>query len=356
MFFAGRLRKVWRLFMCSFASLALSSSLVPAYAQSVNKESQSTAKASTSAIADTAHERVLHFPAQSIGALEIFPAGYVPEDVRMEPTRVVFPQSRLAASGTVKIAAGQFVHFRPSAKFFADPTVLNAIPPDGIDKIDMQFIPMFDEDDGLFPKAMTSVLRLTGLRFLNLNRSDATDKDVSRITCLKELLGVSAFAVPLDGSCIKELATLPKLKGLRIGNTTLNKDYLKYLPKFPKLVWLSLDGLMLHDQDIEYVSQCTQLTSLSLNRDMVTDACIPLLAKLTNLTMLDLRNTYVTDAGALKLRHLKLKILGLPATGLGRAQAQALTGAFPATRLILEKRGSIKNEDYTTIFAPITRH
>lgn len=300
--------------------------------------------------------RILEFPkGHSIGLLRIFAKGQEPEDGKIISDRA--PIVVKPAIGHVEIGAGQFVQFKPNGNFYKHPDLLDQIPPDGLDKIDLQFIPMFDEDIGRASAAMKYVTRLKGLKSLNVDKSDLKDDSFCQVEQLPNLTCVSAYATQITGACLKNLAKLKKLRSLTLGSANIKKTDLQYLYQMPNLIYLSLKRCALTDSDLGFLDVMPNLESLSLcSSPELTDACIDRIAKLKKLQYLDLRECPISIAAFKKLKGLHLVAICIPSKKLRQADVDDLQRALPSTALMYPHHPGKANPDVEELFAPVSRH
>ncbi len=298
--------------------------------------------------------RTLIFPdKQSVGTLTLY------NDPRQE-SRNSTQFTTLKCQGVVKIPAGKFIVYRPNDRFFTDPNSLAKIQADGIDCIRLKFYAMTDSEDGGGDKALAYLSHLTGLKYLDLDRAEVSDKGVRQLKTLKNMEQISAFGTMITGSCFKDLSTMSKLKVLNLQNNHILPESIKQIPvSFPALQVLNLGHTVLTDKALAPVAKCSQLEQLEISANPgITDGAIPHLMALKKLKRLDLESTAITSKGLLKLAALKdLKVVVADASSVNTSEAALLKKQMPGVimRLVMKRNRNEDNEEIKSIFAPMSR-
>jgi hypothetical protein len=219
------------------------------------------------------------------------------------------------ASGdvTIDVPKGARVLFEANRRVFEDPSCLDKISPIGIDSIKMGFISLDDREDDMCNKALAHVFKLNGITEINIDRSDATDAGVSQLKGCTSLEGISCFMSAVKGNCLKDLVTLPSLKGLWVSNCIIDQKNMAYLPRFSKLKELDVERTQLDPGGAKYLAKCPSLEILVVRGNPnFDDNCLQFLLPLKNLCNLDLRETPITMSGLKTLKLTKLRHLGVP--------------------------------------------
>ena len=296
-------------------------------------------------------ERTLHFSDQSFGGLYVIPkvqSGYL------------YGQQELAvAKDTVKLKVpeGYEVLLRGNTTLLQNPTALDKWAPDIIDALDIKSALFSIGDEQFGTRLFSHVNKLTGLRILRTPALEPDDIGVSSLKSLKKLEMLSINIGKLDGSCLKDLQTLPALTDLDISDNALNLNNLSYLAKFPVLRHLELHRCKLNKAAIQQISKCTTLTDLNLSGNpLVRDDCCEYLAKLSNLTIMDLQGTQITGHGLLQLQGLKkLKGVVITSSFVSADARVELHKAMPNTAIVLKSSSLTLNKDMSRIFAPLPK-
>ena len=189
---------------------------------------------------------------------------------------------------------------------------------------------------------------LTGLRSLDLGRTDVTDAglmklpEFPRLRAL-ELIGAKAVLGPglervgefteldhlhlretgVDDDSLEHLSDLRKLEKLYLARTRVTQAGLKHLAPHVNLKTLGLSELPI--TDLAPLQTLTQMKMLWLGNTLVGDDTLEHLRGMVDLELLELRSTNVTDSGLEYLAHLRglttvLFPRGVTGKGLRRLQ------------------------------------
>lgn len=237
--------------------------------------------------------------------------------------------------------------------FFLHPEVLKDIPPDCLDSIRMRFSSFDDAEDGLCDKAMKYVAGLTGLKKINLDRSEVTDAGLSQAKTLVNLESMTLFSTLVKGKAFKDLTGLKKLHTINIPMNELTADTYELFSAYPKLTTLDVGRCHPSEQAIKSIAKCKNLIDLDISGNRtVNDHTIKYLTSLKRLESIRLFGTNVSLNGLAQLKDLPLKLIVLPEREYEKDKLDAVRKLFPHTSLI--KKGESKlNKNEETIFAPL---
>lgn len=288
-------------------------------------------------------KRRLEFPAdRSPGALSICDGASF-----MHANRDV-KTVRLKAQGVIVVPAGKFVVFYPNHNYFREPGLLDKLPPDAFDSVVLRFVAMEDSDYGLADKGLVALKRFTGIRALDLAKSEVTDKALAQLLSLKELESIDLFGTTVDGSFLKSFAGLPKLRAISMNSNTPRLANFKYLSAFPHLEAVSFSRNSLTDEAVKQIAACKKLQYLDIsNNPGLSDAIVPTIARMTNLKLLDISCTAVSVKGFRGLTALKLA--RIESSQGSSSHGKVVSGASgPGLR-------GKPSGDMQTIFGPLSR-
>ncbi len=237
--------------------------------------------------------------------------------------------------------------------FFLHPEVLKDIPPDCLDSIRMRFSSFDDAEDGLCDKAMKYVAGLTGLKKLNLDRSEVTDAGLSQAKTLVNLESITLFSTLVKGKAFKDLAGLKKLHTINIPLNELTPDTYELFSAYPKLTTLDVGRCHPSEQAIKSIAKCTKLIDLDVSGNRtVNDRTIKHLTALKQLKSIRLYGTNVSLEGLAELKDLPLKQIVLPEREYEKDKLDALCKVFPHANLIKKGQKKFTSGD-EAIFAPL---
>jgi len=138
---------------------------------------------------------------------------------------------------------------------------------------------------------------------------------------LKHLEGLILYHCELDDHNIARLGELETLDVLGLHSTLHEKLNLTPITKLTRLYGLSLWGLAVDDADLQQICGLHRITSLDLGSTDITDNGLRHLQSLSALEDLGLANTAITDAGLEQLKNLRslrlLDVRGTRATAAG---------------------------------------
>jgi len=284
--------------------------------------------------------RILHFPNSRVGVIQfVSDVPFVRLDQRLPAT--------LIARGDVKIPPGKAALLSIEPGGMEDLSFLMRLKPDDIAAVALGFgWQGTDADD----KQLESLTCLTGLRGLDVKRSDVTDKGISSLLELKKLEWlclrgtlVTASGVPklaglrnlcsldlsenrLRGTNWRWLSSEPRLAQLTLGHCTIRDE--DVAPIFlPNLTFLKIDDNPLTDKGLSGLSLCKKLTYLNLSSCAVGDQTIKRMATLTGLQALELNGCKISAHQLKILSKLKLQQLTLGETTLDDNAVEIL-GSF----------------------------
>lgn len=300
----------------------------------------------------TARERTITFPvSRSYGTLISYPPNAA--------NRETHKQCRIAqAQGSVKIQAGWVVEFFPNGEFFHHPEVLDKLPPDSIDGMRLKYLPMDESEEGLGDASLAHINNLTKLKYLDVDRSEISDKGLSLLTKLKDLEYLSGLGSGVEGTCLKTMGHMKKMRVFKLPNCNLRISEIKYIPEnFPTLRFLCLNRTRLKDESMEPVSRCKSLVRIDISDNtFLTDACCKYLAKLPNLYMVEMSSTSITAKGVRELASLPLAIVVMGGN-VKKEELESLRKLWPKSQVSVHNPGDENKytNDVKKILAPISR-
>ncbi len=294
--------------------------------------------------------RTFHFPAKSIGILLLMTH---PQSQLYRWHNRSSGQQVAGAAGDVKITvpAEHVLQLDTNRRVFENPELLDALPATGIEMLKLNFISLDDKEDGMCDRALGHISHMTGLKLLNVDRSEATDAGLSKVKTLPHLEAITCFMSSIDGSCFKDLAALPELSCLSAPKCSIASKNLVYLAKFPRLIVLELDRTHLDLTGAQSIGKCLGLRELTLRGNQTfDDQCLRCLVPLKKLENLDVAETAVTAKGFECFRGAKIKRINVSASLL--PYKRLLETILPDTHFDFQARGQLK-EDEKVLYSPL---
>lgn len=287
----------------------------------------------------------------------VFPRDYNVGEILISPDAYSTPEKSLTgpAQGTVVVPAGKFVTFIPGRRFFQNPKVINNLPVDGIDCVEINFFSMADSEDGLCDKAVLLLSHLKGLQKLDLDKSETSDNALACVKDMPNLQMISGFETVFEGKFFKQLANLQQLHIVRMPCSNITEESIAYISCLPHLRSLNLAHSNITDQGVKNLAACKELIYLNLeDNPKITDKSIKSLLGLKSLRNLIVGNTAMTNPGVLQLKDLPLAELTIPRFVHTDKQMEAIHKALPGVLLSLPRGGDHSVDPETkTIYAPL---
>lgn len=178
------------------------------------------------------------------------------------------------------------------------------------------------------------ICRLSGLRKLVLEGTDADDRDIefiarklpslpelnigytriskkalASISKMRSLRKISLEKDRIDSSSIAKLSALPNLLELNLKQVNVDDQVFDGLSKLKRLIALNLAKTKITDNGLVALSRLQSLRKLDISDCKISDAAVcGVIANMENLEELNLSGTSVTDRGVkalAKLKHLR---------------------------------------------------
>lgn len=236
----------------------------------------------------------LFFPAQAAGKaadeafLELYPGNKVPK-------RTLHFPKRMGKLYVLKVSADcSFNRQRPIGDAFgiveipANTYVLLDVSYEGLQNVsffkylkanDLEAISLANDGSGysIGDNVMGAISHLTGLRYLNIEQSDISDKGIGKISGFKEL------------------------RSLNVSHSLVTPRSAKIVGTFSKLYSLEMDGLKIDDRAIADLAGLKELRSGFFRGGVITAAGVKSMKDWNKLIFLRLTNNKFGDAGAASL-------------------------------------------------------
>ncbi len=263
------------------------------------------------------------------------------------------------AMGRVSIPPGTVVVFMPNERFFANPKVLDGLKPDAIDGLRMKFFPMDEAEEGRGDAGLAYLSRFSNLRYVDLDRSEVSDRGLKTLKNLKHLEVIAAFGTSIDGSAFKEMGRMESVKSLNLPNTNPKMEELKNIPAvFPNLVSLNLGRTRLTNAVMPAIGRLSRLERLDISNNLfLTDDAMEHILKLKQLRLLELGDTSISARGLAKLKGTRIENLIVTARQFKPGEMEQLQKVLKTVRFtVLNKRLNRDIDPETkAIFGPMSR-
>lgn len=200
----------------------------------------------------------------------------------------------------------------------------------------VQSMPQLNELDighiDLTNRSIDSILKLTRLRSLSINKTKINDAGIAKLAGLKSLTYLDLRETPITDSSLASISKMQGLRTLNLANTKVTDKGLRYLISMPNLKRLDLSQTAITDATARNIlSKMISLEELNLSRTAITNEGVKALNPLSNLRKLWIRdNLKVTSASVSHLAsHKKMQDLELQKSGIDPAGIQRLGNALP---------------------------
>ena len=255
-------------------------------------------------------QRVLKFPTKvSVGGIAVLKKAYfIIDEVADDLTDKSVTQK---AQGTVTIPANRFVVFFPNHNYFADPHQLDSLPVNSFDHVVFRYMSMDSNDANLGQPALAYFARFTGLRCLELERAEINDEPIKQFKTLVNLEFLNLFSTETNGTFVKSLTGLKKLRFIGANNIGIKPSEIPYFCNLSGLTTRNLSHNRLRDSDIAVLAGCKNLVTLGLaSNSEITDASLKTFALMPKLRNIDLRDTQLTAKALASLEQRGVHIRG----------------------------------------------
>ena len=200
------------------------------------KSAPTRKSASTSSTASTLSSGSIQefvFPATSIGTLS--------KCLVRNWQTVSAPEPFTAAIGhvTLKLAPGEASCLRYNSRILRSPELMDKFSADKLDGIWIDFMNM-ENEKSVSDHFVARCSRFPHLKFLLIDRSDATDVGLLQLPLMPELHVIHASMSAVTGKFLEHADRFPGLRCLVLFNTPINSQSLSNLPKLTNLIELDL--------------------------------------------------------------------------------------------------------------------
>lgn len=178
---------------------------------------------------------------------------------------------------------------------------------------------------------LTAIASLTNLRELVLRQAGVKGHPLESFHKLEAL---DVTLCPFDDQGLANVAGMPGMRRLWIGDTLITDAGMSALSKLEKLEDLDLHGTAITDAGFAQLRGLKSLKKLNLMGVNVTDASMDIVAGFKELEELNLYRTKVSNAGVSRLKGLShLAEIDLRYSRVGRGGIDELRAALPSARL-----------------------
>ena len=184
---------------------------------------------------------------------------------------------------------------------------------------------------------MSLVASLPDLTDLSLEETAVGDVSMARLKGLRKLAWLNLYRTRVGDEGLRHLSAIASLELLPLGSTRITDAGLAHVASMTGLLYLGLRDNRVGDDGVRHLTGLTQLRGLHLGETKVTDAGLAHLEKLSRLEKLWLDDTEVSDASVDRLSKLRgLRELHVRRSRLTPAGVERLRAALPSCRVFHE--------------------
>jgi len=200
---------------------------------------------------------------------------------------------------------------------------LDKLAPDSLYGINLKRLEFTDDD-------LKHIGRLTGLRHLELEGTDTSDKGVINFETLKNLQFLGIDKTMISGAALKSIGKHTALVNLVIGHNSLDDESYKYLIGLKNIVNLQVDFVHMSDKAVDYIKKIPSIRVLKIcGNNRITDAAIAKL-QASKIEMINAQQTGVgPDSLAYFSKMPRLQALKLEAKNFSPAQKKQFRQKLP---------------------------
>ncbi len=159
-------------------------------------------------------------------------------------------------------------------------------------------------------RGLESICKLTNMRWLKIQQAHATDDGFANIGQLKKLLDLVLKNNDVGDFTAKRLASLPNLQYICFSGTKITDDGVRAWRNLKTLFNVELEHTRITDNAIEALAHLPSLWNLYISDNaQVTDKCIPSILRMKKLKRLSVKNTSISFDGLQRLKSLNLDYL-----------------------------------------------
>lgn len=177
------------------------------------------------------------------------------------------------------------------------------------------------------PETFDGLAKVSGLTYLDIERSSPTAKSLKKLKGLKQLKFLQLFKATISEDAMKAVSEFPALEQIRCAQTRVGDAELAHLSNLKSLKAIDLsDCNRVTTEGLKSLAKCPKLSFLKVWGPSINDESLEVIGQMKSLRVLGLNDTAVTDEGMQFLKDLKLKEVHLFRTKVGDAGLKVLAG------------------------------
>lgn len=257
--------------------------------------------------------------------------------VKYEPKRSVAPANATdRAAATWVLSQGGRVHVRE----LGQANLSEARPGGNLPETSFRLVRVeFSGQRQISDEDLARFKDLPALEDLRLEGANVRGRGLQLLGDVKSLRHLSLPGTPFGDQDVDNLAAVPQLSELWLGDTVLTDIGLDRLCRLlPDLIYLRLERAKVSGAGLKHLQLLTRLQNLVLTGVSLNDDDVKPLARLPALLWLDLRSTPATDRALDELTHLQsLRGLAVHQTGVTADGVRRFSAVRPECKIYFEE-------------------
>ena len=246
-------------------------------------------------------------------------------------------------------AKNTHLYLFPSYDLVAQPEVFRSLDPNLFDCI--CFANKFVMEPAT--KVVAPLAHMTGLRRLELESAELTDKEVAQLKPLINLEYLSLSTNIFSGATLKELSGMTKLYSFDLSANKLTPAAYAAVAQLKNLEHLRLNHCGVDDQAIVVLAKLDKLQDLQIGQSKITKKSIPLLKGMKSLTMLGMVGSTLPAKDYALFAGSRIRRIGLSDTQFSPAEIAIIQRSLPGVYLSISHNLNPVAGDNKQLFAPL---
>ncbi len=242
------------------------------------------------------------------------------------------------AQGKLTFKKNQNLYFYPNAYAMAHPECFNSFRSDDLYSVTTPESSLVtDVDNGQevdVNLAIPYIAKLTGLKQLNLNVSNASDGCLEEISKITSLQNFRANNTDITGAGLGKLPQLKNLQSISFSHNNDGKDLMKALAGSTAIDTLYLEGQTIDEEVAHLLASCKNLKHLDIEGSTADDKVLEIITTAPNLNYLAITSCPVTAEVVAKLRKAHAHVKIVQAKAVRTSLENSFGGEDPANWLL----------------------
>lgn len=248
------------------------------------------------------------------------------------------------ATGRLVLPASKKYALEGSEELMEHPEALRAFAPSTLACLSLNRL-------SVSGKLLEEAARLTSLNRIELEYTDANDKDILRFVHMPDLQALSLEHSYCRGTFIPAFARTNRLRWLDLTSLEMSADAFTKLPLLSQLEHLVLVNLELTDADLQQVAKMKSLIDLRISHNKhLTSESMNYIASMPRLKVLDMTDTQYKFADVMKLKEKHLILISASTNHFTEQERKRMLEVFKGTQIMFIGKVPDKRR---TVFTPL---